>query len=72
MHKFDVLVEADYRYIHSRETGALVATLVMERSANHRITGKFVEEDGEDEPRGRTLREWKAILSRRFKKLEAA
>ena len=31
-----------------------------------RLTGRFVEQEGEDIPVGRTLREWKAVLSRRF------
>ena len=66
MRKFDVLTDGDYRYIHSRETGELLTTLVMERNGNLRLTGRFVEEEGEDAPIGRTLREWKAILSRRF------
>lgn len=68
MQKFDILVDADFRYIHSTETGELLTTLVMERNSNHRLTGKFVEEEGEDIPVGRTLREWKAILSRRFQR----
>ena len=67
MVRFDVLTDGPFRYIHSTETGALLTTLVMERNANHRLTGKFIEEEGEDAPVGRTLRQWKAILSRRYR-----
>ena len=66
MHKFDVLTDGPFRYIHSTETGELLTTLVKERNNNLRETGKFVEEEGEDMPVSHTLREWKAILSRRF------
>lgn len=68
MQKFDVLADGPFRYIHSTETGALVTTLVMERNSNHRYTGKFVEEEGEGDPVGRTLRQWKAILVKRCEK----
>lgn len=66
MARFNVLTDGEFRYIHSTETGELITTLVMQRNSNCRITGKFVEEDGEDAPVGRTLREWKAILARRW------
>jgi hypothetical protein len=66
MYKFDILSDGPFRYIHSTETGELLTTLVKERSGNLRETGKFVEEEGEDVPVGRTLRQWKAILSHRF------
>lgn len=66
MNKFDVLSDGPFRYVHSTETGELLTTLVVERNSNQRPTGKFVEEEGEDEPRGRTLRQWKAILARRY------
>lgn len=68
MQKFDVLADGPFRYIHSTETGELLTTLVMERSGSLRLTGKFVEEEGEDAPIGRTLREWKAVLSQRFQR----
>jgi len=65
MHKFDILSDGPFRYVHSTETGALITTLVKERNSNMRETGKFIEEEGEDTPVGRTLRQWKAILSKR-------
>ena len=66
MQRFDVLSDGPFRYIHSTETGELFATLVKERNGSLRETGKFVEEEGEDIPIGRTLRQWKAILARRW------
>ena len=66
MQKFNVLADGPFRYIHSTESGELLTTLIMEVNSNHRLTGKFVEEEGEDLPVGRLLREWKAILSQRF------
>lgn len=65
MHKLDILRDGPFRYIHCTETGRLLTTLVKERSCGHRETGKFVEEEGEDAPIGRSLREWKAIIVRR-------
>jgi hypothetical protein len=65
MRKFDVLSDGPFRYIHSTETGELITTLVKERNSNMRETGKFVEEEGEEVPVSRTLRQWKAILARR-------
>ena len=54
----DILKDGPFRYIHSRETGALLLALVRVS------TGKFVEEGEEDTRsrayRERTLREWKA------------
>lgn len=67
MQKLDVLSDGPFRYIHSTETGELLTTLVKERNGNQRETGKFVEEEGEDAPVGRTLRQWKSILARRHK-----
>jgi len=66
MHQFDVLSDGPFRYIHSTETGELLTTLVKERNSNLHETGRFVEEEGEEQPVGRTLRQWKAILARRF------
>ena len=66
MQRFDVLSDGPFRYIHDTETGELLTTLVKERNGSMRETGKFVEEEGEDAPVGRTLRQWKAILVRRF------
>jgi hypothetical protein len=66
MQRFDVLSEGPFRCIHSTETGELFTTLVMERNSNLRMTGRFVEEEGDDAPVGRTMREWKAILARRW------
>ena len=65
MQKLDVLSDGPFRYIHSTETGELLTTLVKERNSNMRETGRFVEEEGEDAPVGRTLRQWKSILARR-------
>ena len=67
MQKLDILSDGPYRYVHSTATGALLTTLVKERNGNLRETGRFVEEEGEDEPVSRTLRQWKAILARRVK-----
>jgi hypothetical protein len=66
MAHFDILSDGPYRYVHSTETGSLLTTLVKERSSNLRETGRFVEEEAEGPPVGRTLRQWKAILSRRW------
>jgi hypothetical protein len=66
MQKFDVLSDGPYRYVHSTDTGELLTTLVKARNGNMRETGKFVEYEGEDAPVAHSLREWKAILSRRF------
>lgn len=71
MQRFDVLSDGPFRYIHSTETGELFTTLVKERNSNLRGTGKFVEEEGEDEPRAYTLRQWKAILARRWDRKHA-
>lgn len=68
--RFDIQTDGPFRYVHCRETGALLSTLVMERNGNLRYTGKFVEEEGEAEPAGRTLREWKAIFARRWPSIE--
>lgn len=57
MAKFDVLKDGPFRYIHSTETGELLCTLVQLAG------GKFVEENHEDYP-AKTLRRWKAVLSR--------
>jgi len=65
MNKLNVLSDGPFRYVHSTETGDLLTTLVKERNSNQRETGKFVEEGGEDEPVGRTLRQWRAIIARR-------
>ena len=67
MQRFDILSDGPFRYVHCTETGALLTTLVKARNGNLRETGKFVEEEGEDEPIGRTLRQWKAILARRYR-----
>jgi hypothetical protein len=66
MQKFDILSDGPFRYVHSTETGELLTTLSKERNGNMRETGKFVEYEGEDAPVAHTLRQWKAILSRRF------
>lgn len=66
MNKFDILRDGPFRYVHCTETGALLTTLVKERSGGLRETGRFVEEEGGDAPVGRTLRQWKAILARRY------
>ena len=66
MQRFDVLSDGPFRYIHCTETGELLTTLIKERNSSLRETGKFVEEEGEDAPIGRTLRQWKAILTRRY------
>lgn len=66
MQRFDVLSDGPFRYIYSTETGELFTTLVKERNSNLRETGKFVEEEGERAPVGHTLRQWKAILARRW------
>jgi hypothetical protein len=68
MQRFDVLRDGPFRYIHSTETGELLTTLVKERNSNMRETGRFVEEEGEMPPVGHTLRQWKAILVRRYEK----
>jgi hypothetical protein len=57
MQRFDVLRDGPFRYIHCTQTGALLTTLVQ-------VNGKFVEE-GEEAP-ARTMREWKAILARKW------
>lgn len=66
MQMFDILRDGPFRYVHSTATGELLTTLVKERSGNMRETGKFVEEEGEDAPVARSLREWKAVLVRRY------
>ena len=66
MQRFDILSDGPFRYVHSTETGQLITTLVKERNGNLRETGKFVEEEGEGEPIARTLRQWKAVLARRW------
>ncbi len=66
MQRFDILSDGPFRYVHSTETGELLTTLVKKRNSNMRETGRFVEEEGEDIPVGRTLRQWKAILARRY------
>jgi hypothetical protein len=66
MQRFDILSDGPFRYIHCTETGELLTTLIKERNSSLRETGKFVEEEGEDAPIGRTLRQWKAILTRRY------
>ncbi len=58
MQRFDVLKDGPFRYIHSTETGELLTTLV-------RAGSRFIEEEGEEAPVSRTLREWKTILIRR-------
>lgn len=68
MQRFDILKDGPLRFVHCTDTGELITTLVKERNSNMRETGKFVEEDGEDEPVGRTMRQWKAILARRYDK----
>jgi len=55
----DVLKDGPFRYIHCGATGQLILALAKEGS-------RFVETDGEDEPRPRTLREWKAIARKRI------
>ena len=66
MQRFDILSDGPFRYIHCTETGELLTTLIKERNSSLPETGKFVEEEGEDAPIGRTLRQWKAILTRRY------
>ena len=68
MQRFDILTDGPFRYVHCTKTGELLTTLVMERNKHLRYTGKFVEEEGEGEPVGHTLRQWKAILARRFRR----
>jgi hypothetical protein len=58
MAKFDVLKDGPFRYIHSTETGELLATL------EKYPYGGFVEENT-DKP-AYTLRHWKVVLGRRF------
>ena len=58
MRRLDVLKDGPFRYIHCTETGQLLTTLV-------KLGDKFIEEDGDDGPR-HTMREWKAILVRRY------
>jgi hypothetical protein len=63
MAKFDVLKDEPFRYIHSTKTGELLCTLIQLAG------GKFVEENYEDRP-AKSLRKWKAMLSRRFQQRE--
>ena len=68
MQRLDILKDGPFRYVHCTDTGELLTTLVKARNGNMRETGKFVEEEGEDAPVARTLRQWKAILARRLDK----
>lgn len=58
MNRLDVLKDGPFRYIHCTETCQLLITLVRQGR-------KFIEDDGDDK-QPRTLRQWKAILVRRY------
>lgn len=58
MQRFDVLSDGPFRYIHSTDTGELFAVLFRWPD------GRFSDEH--DDTIRHTLREWKAILARKW------